>query len=39
VTAIVVDASVAADWLLDDEFDPTANRKNARPDPPYEVTS
>ena len=24
MTAIVVDASVAADWLLDDEFDPTA---------------
>ena len=24
MTAIVVDASVASDWLLDDEFDPTA---------------
>ena len=24
MTAIVVDASVATDWLLDDEFDPTA---------------
>ena len=31
VSGIVIDASIAADWLLDDEFDPTAAAALSRP--------